>query len=197
MRILGERDKKSNKNTILLSVMLTIALWLSACSTPTVSNGGSENISEDLLYKLIAYSIFSFEMDAIDQNFAGKPIGEVDFKFDGPYGGTVKVTGSTSKAEDVNITTESLVYMLDNVKQISTTTDKQYICNVTFNGTLKAKGSYNESYVAMSYSSTNLTVKGNITDGSSTREIDESGSVNISVSNSKVTAEVFGHTVIW
>ena len=188
---------KSNKNTILLSVMLTIALWLSACSTPTVSKDDSENISDDLLYKLIAYSIISFEMDAIDQNFAGKPIGEVDFKFDGPYGGTVKVTGSTSKAEDVNITTESLVYMLDNVKQISTTTDKQYICNVTFNGTLKAKGSYNESYVAMSYSSTNLTVKGNITDGSSTREIDESGSVNISVSNSKVTAEVFGHTVIW
>ena len=188
---------KINKSTILLSVILTIALWFTACSTPTVSRDDSEDIPDSTLYKLIAYTLIVFESDAYNQNFAGKPTGDVDIRFEGTYGGSVKVTGSNSRATDVDITTATLVYTLDNVKQISSANDGKLISNITFNGAIKVKGSFNESYTSKSFSSSNLTASGTITYGSSTREFSDSGSVNISISEGKVTAEVFGHTVAW
>ena len=188
---------KNSKNSILLSVILAIALWFTACSTPTVSRDDSQDIPDSTLYKLIAYTLIVFESDAYNQNFAGKPTGDVDIRFEGTYGGSVKVTGSNSRATDVDITTATLVYTLDSVKQISTANDGNLISNITFNGVLKVKGSFNETYTSKSFSSSNLTASGTITYGSSTREFNESGSVNLSVTDSRVTGEVFGNTISW
>lgn len=195
---------KNCKNTIVLSVMTAIALLLTACSTPTVSRSAEDDIPDEILYRLIAYTIYSFEQETLNQNFAGKKpsdfgennSGNIDVKLEGAYGGSVRATGSLSVAGDVGLTIEDLTYTLDNVKQIASTTDK-YICNTTLNGTLRVKGSFNQTFSSLSISSPDLNMKGSATYEPSVREFNETGSVNLTFKDGKFIGEVFGHTVTW
>ncbi len=195
---------KNCKNAIVLSVMTAIALLLTACSTPTVSRSAEDDIPDEILYRLIAYTIYSFEQETFNQNFAGKKpsdfgennSGNIDVKLEGAYGGSVRATGSLSVAGDVGLTIEDLTYTLDNVKQIASTTDK-YICNATLNGTLRVKGSFNQTFSSLSISSPDLSMKGSATYEPSVREFNETGSVNLTFKDGKITGEVFGHTVTW
>ena len=186
---------RSNKKIILLSVIMTFALWLTACSTPTVARDASDDIPDKTLYSLIAYTITSFETDAYNQNFAGKPGGDVDIEFEGTYGGSIKVTGNINSAADVGLTTRNLTYTLKNVKQITTVSNGKLVCNVTLNGTLKVKGSFNETYKSISYTSSNMVAKGIVTNESSVREFDEAGNISISGQTDKASGEAFGHTI--
>ena len=188
---------KNCKNAVVLSVMTAIALLLTACSTPTVSRSAEDDIPDKTLYSLIGYAISTLEIDAYNQNFAGKNGGNVDTEFEGTYGGSIKVTGSIARAADVDLTTRDLTYTFNNVKQITTVSDGKLVCNVTLSGTIKVKGSFNESYMSLSYSSSNMTAKGTATYDSSVREFDETGNISISARVDKATGDVFGHTVSW
>lgn len=187
---------KNHKNTILLSVILTIALWLSACVSDSEP---ADYISDRNFYNFLAYSIVSLESDLYNQNFAGKPSGSIDEEFEGPYGGSIRVTGSDNWAANVNISTRDFTYTFVNVKQIATSSDGKLICNATLNGTLKVKGSFNETYTSESFTSSNMSISGTMTYGSAEREIDEHGNISISASHNKgqTRGEAFDHTVSW
>ena len=184
------------KNSILLSVILSFALWLTACAD---DDNSADFISDKNFYSFLSYAIVVLEADTYNQNFAGKPTGNIDADVEGPYGGSIKVTGSTNRASDVDITTVDLTYTLVNVKQIVTSTDGKLVCNATLNGTLKVKGSFNESYKSMSFNSSDMSISGTMTYGSAEREIDEQGDVSISGSHHKgqTRGEVFDHTFSW
>jgi hypothetical protein len=180
--------------------MLSIALWLTACSSPTVSSDDfGDHVSKKDYYSFLAYAIVSLEAETFNQNFAGKPTGNIDEDIEGTYGGSIKVTGNSSKAADVNITIVDLTYTLVDVKQIVTSSNGKLVCNATMNGTLKVKGSFNESYKSVSFTSPDMSISGTMTYGSAEREINEQGSVSISASYNKgqTRGEVFGQTVSW
>ena len=187
---------KGIKNSILLSMMLIIASLFTACAD---DDNSIDFISNKTFYDFLSYAIVVLESDTYNQNFAGKPTGNVDADVEGPYGGSIKVTGSTDRASDVDITTVDLTYTLVNVKQIVTSSDGKLVCNATLNGTLKVKGSFNESYRSMSFNSPDMSIKGTMTYGSAEREIDEQGDVSISASHHKgqTRGEVFGQTFSW
>ena len=184
------------KNSILLSLMLIIASLFTACAD---DDNSVDFISDKNFYSFLSYAVVVLEADTYNQNFAGKPTGNIDADVEGPYGGSVKVTGSTNRASDVDITTVDLTYTLDNVKQIVTSTDGKLVCNAILNGTLKVKGSFDESYKSMSFNSSDMSIKGTMTYGSAEREIDEQGDVSISASHHKgqTRGEVFDHTFSW
>lgn len=195
---------KINKNAIVLSVMLAIALLLTACSTPTVARDAKDDIPDEILYKLITYTLYSFEEETFNQNFAGKKpsefsennSGNIDVKLEGAYGGSIRATGSLGVAENVGLTIEDLTYTLDNVKQFVSTTDK-YVCSATLNGTLRVKGSFNETFSSLSISSPDLSMKGAATYEPSVRKFNETGSINLTFKDGKITGEVFDHIVTW
>ena len=187
---------KRIKNTILLSVILSFALWLTACVS---DNDSVDFISDKDFYNFLSYAILALESDTYNQNFAGKLSGDVDEDIEGTYGGSIKVTGSVNRAADVNITTEDLTFTFVNVKQIVTSTDGKLVCNATLNGTLKVKGSFNNSYKSASFTSSDMSMRGTMTYGSAEREIDEYGSISISASDHKgqTRGDVFGKTISW
>jgi len=187
---------KNCKKAIVLSVMTAIALLLTACSTPTVSRSVEDDIPDEVLYKLIVYTIFSLDEETYNQNFAGIKPGDVDIKLEGAYGGTIKITGSLDIAGDVGLTIKDLTYTLDNVKQIVTTIDK-YDCSATLNGTLRVKGSFNQTFSSLSFSSSNMSAKGSATYDTTVREFNETGNVNFILADGKITGDVFGHTITW
>ncbi len=188
---------KIRKNLILLSMMLIISSLFTACVSD--DDNSANYISDKNFYSFLSYAIVVLEADAYNQNFAGKPTGNIDADVEGPYGGSIKVTGSTNRASDVDITTVDLTYTLVNVKQIVTSTDGKLVCNATLNGTLKVKGSFNESYKSMSFNSPDMSISGTMTYGSAEREIDEQGDVSISASHHKgqTRGEIFDHTFSW
>ena len=187
---------KRIKNTILLSMTLIIASLFTACAD---DDNSADFISDKNFYSFLSYAVVVLEADTYNQNFAGKPTGNIDADVEGPYGGSIKVTGSTNRASDVDITTVDLTYTLVDVKQIVTSTDGKLVCNATLNGTLKVKGSFNESYKSMSFNSTDMSISGTMTYGSADREIDEQGDVSISASHHKgqTRGEIFDHTFSW
>ena len=187
---------KSIKNSVLLSMMLIIASLFTACAD---DDNSVDYISNKTFYDFLSYAIVVLEADTYNQNFAGKPTGNVDADVEGPYGGSIKVTGATNTASDVDITTVDLTYTLVNVKQIVTSTDGKLVCKATLNGTLKVKGSFSDSYKSMSFNSPDMSATGIMTYGTAEREINEQGSVSISASHNKgqTRGEVFDQTVSW
>lgn len=187
---------KSIKNSVLLSMMLIIASLFTACAD---DDNSVDYISNKTFYDFLSYAIVVLEADTYNQNFAGKPTGNVDADVEGPYGGSIKVTGATNTASDVDITTVDLTYTLVNVKQIVTSTDGKLVCKVTLNGTLKVKGSFSDSHKSMSFNSSDMSATGIMTYGTAEREINEQGSVSISASHNKgqTRGEVFDQTVSW
>lgn len=102
-----------------------------------------------------AYGLIDVFWFIWNQNIAGQTVGTKDFTVAGPQGGTVHVTGPTDHSNN-GVNTLHLTLELTNCKGIKS----KY--NLTFNGTVTADGTFDNTYKAITYASQQLDYVGTV-----------------------------------
>ncbi len=147
-------------------------------------------MSDESFYKDIAYALVMCYVDIYNQNLAGVTTGTHNITANGPMGGNVVITGTTTYDNTHGITTTDLVLSMSNVKYITSN------ANLELTGSTTYSGSFSSGYTSVNHQSDNLYIKGLITRNSISRNIDMSGQVSINRSTS-ISANIFGYTVTW
>jgi hypothetical protein len=159
----------------------------------------TSSISDDTFYKMVGVSMIYCYVDIYNQNLAGMPTGSQNITTDGPMGGTVLITGTTSYDDTHGITTTDLVFSMNEVKYTYSQSDgsgKTYTTQITLTGATTYTGSFSNSYTSVNHQSGNMYIKGTVTYDGITRSIDSMGQVSINRS-SNIAVNIFGHTVSW
>jgi len=169
----------------------------SSCETD--STGDPATISDDNFYTGLGAAIVNCYNDIYNQNLAGKPTGAQSKTVNGPLGGTLTITGTTSIDNTHNITTTDLVFNMNSVKysySYGGTSGKDWVAEVTLTGSSTYSGSFSSTYTSVNHQANNLRVVGSVTNAGIVRNIDQTGSVVINRS-SNISVTIFGHTVSW
>jgi len=172
-------------------------MLMSSCETD--SSGDSATISDNNFYTGISGAIVNCYHDIYNQNLAGKPTGNQSITANGPMGGTVNITGTTSIDNTHVITTTNLVFNMTNVKYTYSyggTNGNDWIAEITLTGSTTYSGSFSSTYTSINHQATNLHVVGTVTNAGIVRNIDQTGSVVINRS-ANISVNIFGHTVSW
>ncbi len=167
-----------------------IALILTSFAFIGCTKEETPTISDTVFYQDIAYALASCYSDIYNQELAGKPVGTKNITTTGPMGGTVVITGTTGQDATHDITTTDLVYTMTDVKYNTT------YAFLTITGAATHKGSFSSTYTSVNHLASNLRVNGYVKRNGITRNIDQSGEVNIN-RTSKFNATVYGFTVSW
>lgn len=190
--------KKITKIYVLPLFIVIFSLLTNSCKEE--DNSDQVTVTDKIFYEQIGYTIIKCYTDIYNQNLAGKPTGTQNITTNGPMGGTVKITGTSSYDSTHSITTTDLTYTLTNVvanySAASTTGSTTCTTQITITGVASYKGSFSSTYTSLSHQSQNLHVVGSVTYAGVTRNIDQTGQVNINRS-STVSATLFGNTVNW
>ena len=156
-------------------------------------------ISDYNFYMMVGVSMINCYTDIYNQNLAGVATGSHNITTDGPMGGTVVITGTTTYDNTHGITTTDLVLSMNAVKYTYSYTDgsnKAWTTQITLTGSTTYTGSFSDSYTSVNHQSDNLQVEGTVTYDGTTRSINSMGQVSINRS-STVAVNIFGHTVSW
>jgi len=180
--------KKVRNSLSFLCVIGIVSMLFTGCSKDDVST-----ISDENFYKQIAYSIALCYNDIYNQNVAGHPVGAFNSTVNGPMGGTVVITGSTSG--NGQITTLDLVYAMSEVSYFKTSNG--YSTSITITGNSTHTGSIFPGSTSQNHQATGMNIKGTVTYNDIVRNIDSSGIISINRSDANVSANIFGHTVSW
>jgi hypothetical protein len=163
----------------------------------TVSCHHEVKYADESFYKDVAWGIMTGLADIYNQNIAGTPSGAIDVTANGPFGGTVHITGTTSYSESNGIQTVHLLYDMSNCRVSSTSSSSDLNVDLTLNGVLSEDGSWSASYVSVSYSSDALAVDGVSTRGTKERDVNDTTTFHANRTSSGISAELFGFTVSW
>lgn len=176
----------------LFSLMLTSSCEMDSAEDPAT-------ISDDNFYTGLGAAIVNCYHDTYNQNLAGKPSGAQSKTVNGPMGGTITITGTTSVDNTHSITTADLVLNMTDVKytySFGGTSGKDWVAEVTLTGSSTYSGSFSTTYTSVNHQANNLRVVGSVTNDGIVRNIDQTGSVVINRST-KISVTIFGHTVSW
>lgn len=159
----------------------------------------ASTISDDTFYKMVGVSMIHCYVDIFNQNLAGTPTGAHNFTTDGPMGGSVLITGTTTYDDTHGITTTDLVFSMNTVNYTYSQSDgsgKTYVTQITLTGATTFTGSFSDDYTSVNHQSGNIYINGKVTYDGITRNIDSMGAVSINRS-STIAVNIFGHTVTW
>lgn len=182
------------KKKILLSVLALTSLLLIFTSSCKKDDDKDEDItptlSDESFYKEVAFALIKSYTDIYNQNLAGTPTGAINMTVNGPLGGTVTITGTSSYDNTHGITTVNLFLSMSDIITISS------YANLTLTGGTTYAGSFSDTYTSVNHQSDNIYINGSVTRNGVTRQIDMTGEVSIN-RTSTTTAIIFGHTVSW
>ncbi|MBM3330642.1 hypothetical protein FJY68_02170 [candidate division WOR-3 bacterium] len=176
------------------TVLIVAALFL---VLPNLSCTRAPRYSDESFYEDIAWGIMTGLVDIYNQNIAGTPAGPVDIVANGPFGGTVHITGTTSYDSGNGIETVHLEYDLTNCRVSSTSSSSSLNVDLTLNGIVSEDGTWSSSYVSLSYSSANLGVAGSSERGTKMRDVSGATPFKANRTSSGTSAELFGLKVSW
>lgn len=174
----------------IFSFILVGMLFISFNSCTKDDADDTPAISDNTFYSDIAYALESCYVDIYNQNLAGKPTGLYNLTSDGPMGGTVVITGTTSYDNTHGITGTDLLYDMSSV--VYTTAH----ATITITGSATYKGTFSSTYTSVQNLSDNLHIVATVTRDGESRSLDDTGVVSINRS-ANITATIFGHTVSW
>lgn len=144
---------------IFYSVILLFVsfIFLSGCNedSSTVSPPPAPVCDQACQDEHVAYGLIDVFWFLWNQNIAGQPIGSKDLSVTGPQGGSVHITGTTAVANN-GINTLQLVFDFTNCKGLK----EKY--NLTFNGIVNADGTFDDTYIAISFNSPQLQFSGTV-----------------------------------
>jgi len=152
---------------------------------------------DELFYKDVAWGIMTGLVDIYNQNIAGTPTGPVDITANGPFGGTVHITGTTSYDQVNGIETVHLQYDMTGCRISSTHSPSDLNVDLTLDGVISEDGTWSSTYTSLSYGSDALDVNGVSTRGNKDRSVDDPTTFKANRTNSGTSAELFGLKVSW
>lgn len=153
--------------------------------------------ADELFYKDVAWGIMTGLADIYNQNIAGTPSGAIDITANGPFGGTVHITGTTSYNQNNGIQTVHLQYDMSDCRISSTSSSSDVNVDLTLNGVISENGSWSSTYVSLSYDSDALNVDGVSERGTKEREVNDTTTFKANRTSSGISAELFGFKVSW
>jgi len=176
-------------------IIAFITILLTGLNVSCTKSG--EEYEDELFYKDVAWGIMTGLTDIYNQNIAGTPTGDKDIIADGPFGGTVHITGTTSYDQQNDIQTVHLQYDMTDCRISSTSSSSDLNVDLTLNGVISEDGSWSSSYTSLSYNSDALNVNGTSTRGSKEREVNGTTIFKANRTSSGISAELFGYKVSW
>jgi hypothetical protein len=185
------------RNYLLLLLGCTLMIT-SGCSKDE-EDEKENTISDENFYKMVGASLINCYVDIYNQNLAGVVTGSHNITTDGPMGGIVVITGTTTYDNTHGITTTDLVFSMNGVKYTYSQADgsgKSWVTQVTLTGYTTYTGSFSNNYTSVNHQSANLQIAGTVSYNGITRSINSMGAVSINRS-STVAVNIFGHTVSW
>lgn len=190
--------KTFRRVTIWLLLLPGIVLILaSSCSKE--DDEKETTISDQNFYMMLGVSMINCYTDIYNQNLAGVATGSHNITTNGPMGGTVLITGTTSYDNTHGITTTDLVLSMNAVNYTYSYTDgsnKTWTTQITLTGATTYTGSFSDDYTSVNHQSENMQVQGTVSYDGVNRSINSMGVVSINRS-STVAVNIFGHTVSW
>ena len=181
---------------VSLSFVAIVALSLFVL--PNMSCTKDKNkYGDELFYKDVAWGIMTGLVDIYNQNIAGTPTGPVDITANGPFGGTVHITGTTSYDQGNGIETVHLRYDMIGCRISSTSSSSDLNVDLTLNGIVSEDGTWSATYTSLSYRSDALDVNGVSTRGTKDRSVNNTTTFKANRTSSGISAELFGFKVSW
>jgi hypothetical protein len=182
----------------LLSITFCLSALFLTSGCETDSPETDEIVSDTNFYTGLGAAMVNCYHDIYNQNLAGQPTGNQNKTANGPLGGTVVITGTTTKDNTNNITTANLTMNMAGVKYNYAygSSGNQVVADITLTGSTSYSGSFNTTYTSLNYQSSNLHVVGTVTYKGKVRSIDQTGPVVIN-NSSNITVTIFGNTVSW
>ena len=174
------------------SAALVATLLVLPILSCTKSRYGDESFYED-----VAWGVMTGLVDIYNQDVAGTPTGPVDKVANGPFGGTVHITGTTSFDQGNGIETVHLQYDMSNCRISSTSSSSNLNVDLTLNGVISEDGTWSSSYVSLSYNSPSLDADGFSQKGSKQRDVNGMTTFKANRTTSGTSAELFGFKVSW
>jgi len=153
--------------------------------------------ADQSFYEDVAWGIMTGLVDIYNQNIVGTPTGPVDMVANGPFGGTVHITGTTSYDQSDSIETVHLKYDMSNCQISSTSSSSNLNVDLTLNGIISEDGTWSSSYVSLAYNSAALHVDGFSQRGSRQRDVNDQTTFKANRTSSGTSAELFGFDVSW
>ncbi len=151
----------------------------------------------ELFYEDVAWGIMTGLVDIYNLNIEGTPTGPVDIVANGPFGGTVHITGTTSYDEVNGIETVHLQYDMLNCRISSTSSSLDLNVDLTLNGVISEDGNWSASNVSLAYNSTAVQMNGFSQRGSREREVNGTTTFRGLRTSTGTSAELFGYKVSW
>jgi hypothetical protein len=170
---------------------------LSLLVLPNVSCTKTPRYSDESFYKDVAWGIMTGLVDIYNQNIVGTPTGPVDMVANGPFGGTVHITGTTSYDQGNGIQTVHLQYDMIGCRISSTSSSSDLNVDLTLNGVIEEDGTWSSTYTSLSYRSDALDVNGVSTRGTRDRTVNNTTTFKANRTSSGISAELFGFKVSW
>ncbi len=174
---------------LILASLLLLTLPNMSCTRSHYNDGS--------FYEDVAWGIMTGLVDIYNQNIAGTPAGPVDIVANGPFGGTVHITGTTAYDPANGIETVHLRYDMTACRVSSTSSPSNLYVDLTLTGTVNEDGTWSESYTSLSYNSAALSVDGFSERGDRRRNVRGTTSFKANRTESGTSAELFGFTVSW
>ena len=189
--ILHSGNRLAAQSLVVLVAMAFLVLPNMSCTKPSYN--------DESFYGDVAWGIMTGLADIYNQNFVGRPAGAVDTTAEGPFGGTVHITGTTSYDQGTGIETVHLQYDMSNCGISSTSSSSDLNVDLTLNGMISEDGSWSgtSSYVSLSYRSDALNVNGTSKRGDRQRDVNDATTFRANRTSSGTSAELFGFNVSW
>jgi hypothetical protein len=175
----------------LIAIPFFVTLNIS-CTKPA-----GEKYADETFYGDVAWGIMTGLSDIYNKNIAGTPTVTKDITANGPFGGTVHITGTTSYDQGNGIETVHLQYDMSDCRVSSTSSSSDLNVDLTLNGVISEDGSWSSTYVSLSYKSDALNVNGVSTRGTKDRSVDDMTTFKANRTSSGISAELFGFKVSW
>jgi hypothetical protein len=156
-----------------------------------------QHYSDESLYADVAWGIMTGLVDIYNQNVAGTPAGPIDVTANGPFGGTVHITGNTTFDSGNGIQTVHLQYDLSSCRISSTSSGSNLNVDLTLNGAITEDGSWSTNSMSLSYNSPALAMVGSSQRGDRERDVSGTTSFKANRTSSGTSAELFGFKVSW
>ncbi len=181
-----------------VTIALISALFFQCSDLFDDSKGSGSDADETYFYQQIAAGFVSCIASMYNQNLAGKPTGNQNITADGPLGGTVTITGTTSVDNTHNITTVDLVYDTDAVRCTSVFGDpgSQWTISLEMSGTVTHKGSFSYTYADETFNGETLHLKvSSAYNGKTSRTLDETGAIVLHRQDDHISGTIFSVSV--
>jgi hypothetical protein len=189
----------TNNNLRIKSVWVLVFFLVLLLGCTKEEDDTVNSISDNNFYMMIGNSLINCYVDIYNQNLAGKPTGSQNITADGPMGGTVYISGTTTYDDTHGITTTDLDLDLYNINYTYSYNDsggKTWQTQITITGNTTYSGSFSSDYTSVHHQSDNLKINGTVNYDGVSRRIDSNGQVSINRS-SNTSVNIFGHIVSW